>query len=577
MRRFVSIAMVLVAVLPPVAGRMAFAQSPGATGVTSPGIVPLTPAPTRPGELTPLNTAPPLPVRPNFAPPITAAPAQPPVRSGMDKPFTPAVASPPAVMPALSESIPPPPAVAPSLAVEMVGPEIANIGLPVAYELVVHNTGKGPAANVRVENELPAGFNYLGGEPKVDVPGERLGWNLGVMEPGAERRIKVVVKSLTEGELRSRATVTFSSTCSLATRFTRPKLTVTVTGPETALVGEAVAFQIRIANVGSGPIQKVMIRDTLPGGLQHPQGNQIEADLGSLAAGESRTVTLKTTAAQVGSHLNKIVAYADSSIAANGIQLAGGPRNPDLESTAKAEVRVLEPGLQVRMSGPKTCLVKCEAVYSIDLTNPGSAPSRNVRVVNRLPEGVEFVAASEDGVYDPTTRTVSWVFPGQEPAAHKVLTIKTRGVAISESAIVVMAQADGALSAKAELPVAVEGIPAISLEVSDPDDPAPVGADAMYEIRVLNQGTCPCTGIQIIAVMPDGMEVREVAAPTPYKVLGQQVQFAPFARLATKADLVYRIKVRSSKPGDVRFKVQLTCDQLQQPVTKEESSRFYKP
>ena len=77
--------------------------------------------------------------------------------------------------------------------------------------------------------------------------------------------------------------------------------------------------------------------------------------------------------------------------------------------------------------------------------------------------------------------------------------------------------------------------------------------------------------------MPDGMEVREVSAPAAHKVVGQQVQFAPFARLATKADLVYRIKVRCNKPGDVRFRVQLTCDQLQQPVTKEESSRFYKP
>jgi hypothetical protein len=148
---------------------------------------------------------------------------------------------------------------------------------------------------------------------------------------------------------------------------------------------------------------------------------------------------------------------------------------------------------------------------------------------------------------------------------------------MGDSANIVMAQADGGLNAKAELPVAVEGIPAISLEVSDPDDPAPVGSDAMYEIRVLNQGTCPCTGIQIVAVMPDGMEVREVAAPAPYKVLGQQVQFAPYARLATKADIMYRVKVRSSKPGDVRFRVQLTCDQLQQPVVKEESSRFYKP
>ena len=42
--------------------------------------------------------------------------------------------------------------------------------------------------------------------------------------------------------------------------------------------------------------------------------------------------------------------------------------------------------------------------------------------------------------------------------------------------------------------------------------PAPVGSDATYEVRVLNRGTCPCTGIQIIATMPDAMEVREVLA-----------------------------------------------------------------
>src|SRR5439155_12711902 len=111
-------------------------------------------------------------------------------------------------------------------------------------------------------------------------------------------------------------------------------------------------------------------------------------------------------AAKVGAHFNELVAFADGSIGANGLQLAGGPRNPDLEASAKAEVRVLEPGLQVRQSGPKTCLVKCEAVFSIDLTNPGSAASRNVRVVNKLPDGVEFVAASEEGAYDPATRTV---------------------------------------------------------------------------------------------------------------------------------------------------------------------------
>ncbi len=77
--------------------------------------------------------------------------------------------------------------------------------------------------------------------------------------------------------------------------------------------------------------------------------------------------------------------------------------------------------------------------------------------------------------------------------------------------------------------------------------------------------------------MPDGMELREASAPAPYRVQGQQVQFGAHAKLATRADLVYRLKVRSKLPGDVRFRVQLTCDQLQQPVFKEESTRFFQP
>src|SRR5262249_18388542 len=214
---------------------------------------------------------------------------------------------------------------------------------------------------------------------------------------------------------------------------------------------------------------------------------------------------------------------------------------------------------------------------SIDLTNPGTATAKNIRVATRIPEGMEFVALSEDGTYDPPTRTAGWAFTTLEPGAHRVLALKVRGAALGETAGVVIAQAEGGLTAKAELPIKIDGVPALAMEVVNVDDPAPVNSDTTYEIRVLNRGTCPCTGIQIVALMPEGMELREASAPAPYKVQGQQVQFAPLARRATRADLVYRLKVRSKVAGDVRFRVQLTCDQLQQPVFKEESSRFYKP
>ena len=61
-----------------------------------------------------------------------------------------------------------------------------------------------------------------------------------------------------------------------------------------------------------------------------------------------------------------------------------------------------------------------------------------------------------------------------------------------------------------------------------------------------------------------------------FHVSGPQVTFDPLAKLAPKADAVYRVKVRGMQPGDYRFRVQMTCEQLRQPVMKEEASRVYK-
>ena len=55
------------------------------------------------------------------------------------------------------------------------------------------------------------------------------------------------------------------------------------------------------------------------------------------------------------------------------------------------------------------------------------------------------------------------------------------------------------------------------------------------------------------------------------------VAFEAIPRLAVKADVVVRVKVKGTVAGDLRCKVQLSCDQLKQPVFKEESTVFFTP
>ena len=41
--------------------------------------------------------------------------------------------------------------------------------------------------------------------------------------------------------------------------------------------------------------------------------------------------------------------------------------------------------------------------------------------------------------------------------------------------------------------------------------------------------------------------------------------------------MVIRVKAKGTTAGDLRCKVQFSCDQLKQPVFKEESTMFFQP
>jgi uncharacterized repeat protein (TIGR01451 family) len=360
--------------------------------------------------------------------------------------------------------------------------------------------------------------------------------------------------------MKSIAQVSFSATTAMRTMVVCPKLAVAMTAPDQALTGDPVPFQIQVSNPGTGTVQNLVVRVKLPAGLQHPNGTHIEAELGSLAAGENRSIPLKTTAGPGG------LVAAEVSATGDGVA----------EATAKAEVQLLQPQLQIHRTGPTKILFKSEITEELEVTNPGNAPAGNVTIVEMLPAGMEFIAASDGGTFDTASRAVTWKL-GQAPAGtRRTVALKAKCTTVGEQVTRTVASADRGLEARAEGTIAVEGIPALALELVDLEDPVEVNGELIYEVRVFNQGSCPCTNIQIQAIAPEGLTPSEGTGPTAGRISGQQVTFEPLPKLAVKADAVFRIKVRATQPGDYRFKVSMTCEQLQTPVNKEEASRVYK-
>jgi uncharacterized repeat protein (TIGR01451 family) len=443
--------------------------------------------------------------------------------------------------------------------VEKIGPASINKSKTLSYTIVVRNPGPVAVSDVRVEDETPAGGRILRADPPPDDHGRMLSWRLGVLLPGAERRLQVDAQMSTEGEVLSRATVTFSVASVLKTRVTQPSLAITKTGPESVQIGDAAVFQITVSNSGTGPATNVVLHDKLPPGLKHAQGRDIEADLGTIEAGQTRTLTLSATAVSPGRQLNEAVATADDG----------------LRATAQATVLVTEPMLVLRKTGPQRRYLNRNAEFDLEVGNPGTAAAANVHVADILPPGLDFEAASDNGAYDPAGRTVTWNLATLPAGQTRHLTVRATAKGVGDLINHGEAVADRGLAAKAEAAVHVEGIAALLLEVVDLDDPVEVGGETSYEIRVVNQGTAPSTAMQIVATVPAGMAVRGASGPTPYRLQGQQVIFEPLARLAAHADTVYRVKVVAQKPGDLRFQVQMTSEQLRTPVIEQESTRVY--
>ena len=568
---------------PPALGGPAVPPAPGGTPL-APSAPPFVPVPPAPGGIAPPGAVAPPTVPPGL-PAFPSTPIAPP--GGGTKPI-PAPGIVPLVPPgpsvpsvsAAPTGAPLPSRVSQSVTIDAVCPESVVFNSEWRYEIVIRNSGNVVVQNVRVEDDIPAGARYVGSDPPAEVSGDKLVWALGSMDGATEKRIVVRVRPTEEGELRSRASVTYSASVDAKTKVTRPRIAVTIGCPEVARAGEEPLFKIKVTNTGTGPAQQMVFKALLSDGLDYrDQGKELVTKLASLPAGESRTVDLPLSALKSGLQSCQVTVAAE-----------GSP-----EATAKASVNVVEPLLQIAQSGPAKCLVRAEPTYEITLSNPGTAATDAITVYSVLPDGFDFVQASDSGTFNATNRVVSWKLSGLAAGGTKAVGIKLRAGAAGDVALRTTAtaapevqpggvapaggvavRAGRVLEAKADTAIKAEGVAALRFDVAGLENPVEVGKEAVYEIRIMNQGTGACTNVQIMAALADGTTFTNSNGPTQAKATGQTLVFEPIPTLAVKGETVYRVRVRGAAAGDQRFRVQLTCDQVRTPVVKEESTRFYK-
>ena len=454
----------------------------------------------------------------------------------------------------------------PQVTVEKRGPRDIQVGKPVRYEIHIRNVGTAVANNVMIHDTIPTGTHLIATTPpaspdpmSADINSGGLIWHIGKLEPGASTKVAMEVMPEAEGEIGSVASVTFRAEATMRSRATRPALSVSASPPEPVLIGEDITAEILVSNPGTGTSTGIIIVGTLPEGVQHPAGSELEFDVGRLEPGESRTIDLALKSASPGVHAMTVVARADG----------------QLKAETSIPLEITAPMLELAADMPGRRYLQRPAVCKITMHNTGTAPAMDVELASQLPPGMKFVRANNTGFYDERHHRVLWSL--EELPAGKTGTVEmvVMPVALGPQKMITAARNPAGLSDQIANQIEVEGLASLAFQITDSEDPIEVGGQTEYVIRVGNQGTKPASGVRLQATLLGDLEPLDARGPAGHRIENLTVIFDPLTTLVPTEEAIYKIQIRGQRAGDHRIQVQLTSDEHTTPITKEEVTRVY--
>lgn len=451
----------------------------------------------------------------------------------------------------------------PVLSVEATGPRKVLIGKEANFVVKIQNAGA-PANNVNVTVNIPNYVEVISaqattGATRPPAPGERqepLEWKIDRLEGGSEEtlNLKLVPRKSTPLDLAVHWTFTPESSQTLV-EVQEPKLTMAISGPEEVLYGQSKIYKLTVANPGNGDTENVTV------GLL-PIGRAAESAanhrLGTLKAGESKTIDIELTARQAGAVSIKAQAFAD-----------GG-----LRAEAAEQVLVRRANLRVEIGAPKVKYAGTVGTYRVKVINAGNATGENVNVAAMLPPDAKYVSSNGGGRMDSQLGKVTWTIGTLQPGAERVFEMQCSLTAPGENRTQFVAMADGDLSTAATSTTHVEALADLKLELRDPQGPIAVGDDTVYEVHVKNRGTKPAEDIELAVFFSEGLEATTVEGGS-HDIAPGQVVFKPLGMLAAGDSAVFRIHARAERAGNLVFRAEMVCQSPQMKLAAEEATHFY--
>jgi uncharacterized repeat protein (TIGR01451 family) len=467
--------------------------------------------------------------------------------------------------------------VAPQISIQKIAPPAVAVGSQIPYRIVVTNTGSVATSNLSIRDTIPATLNLLGSNPPAALQGSNLLWNFGPLGPQQSVAVEFACQATQAGTATNCAEAATSDglraeSCT-QTQIAAGTLNVTKTGPESALVGQPVQFQINVANTGTAPVINVRLVDQFDAGLTSDQGpGPLVLPIGTVAPGETKVIPITLIAAAPGRHCNRVTAEGEGGI------------------TGSAEhcVEVAQPQLSIRKTGPRAALVGSDVTFNITVKNTGTIPAQNVIVQDPLPAGLQPINVGGQGAIQG--QNAMWNLGTLAPNEERSISVVARAVGVADNACnrAIVSAVGIPNQPSNEVCLAIRGVAGMLSELVDRADPVPIGAETTYTIQITNQGSTPLTNVVVQCRIPEEMEYVDseghpATVPAQYNARNRELTFKPFngdggeEGMLPGKRLAFQVQVKAVRPGDARFAMVVKADQLKNTVVDQESTQCFDP
>lgn len=449
--------------------------------------------------------------------------------------------------------------ISPSLRISVAGPQSITVGKAATYVVNLFNDGDVDASQVQVKASIPAWVSISSGEitdgdATVQSDGRgaaQLLWNVPQVPARAHQTLRLVLAA-SEGrpfdlglEWSMQST---SATAKIVVQ--QPQLELSLAGPADMIFGQQKVFTLTVSNPGSGDADRVVV--SIASGDNRPQ----QIDVGSIPAGMQKEIPVQVVANHAGEMSMKAVAGAE-----------GG-----LRAEAVGKVTVRRAAVIAAVEGPQLHFAGTDATYAVLLRNTGDAPADDMTASIALPPGAKYLGGI-DGA-SATSSAIKWNVPGLPAGSERTYQLKLHLNTMGLNRVVLQVQNESGVAISAMAETTVEAVSDLKLSVNDPAAPTAVGAEATYEVTLVNRGTKSAAGVRVLMQFGEGVEPTAVEGMQA-KVVPGQVVCEPLPQLAAGETVTFQVKAAADRAGTHPFRVEVTSSDNETRLVTEGTSRFF--